>query len=171
VVGDNPDVDTTIVGDNPDVGIGILGDNPEVWINGVNINDPVAIYNVGVMGASNSWVKTQIADAVSPLQEWMSNADSLIGLTADGLAQVILTMDSNSQQIAVWFNSMGERMDGVDSYLNWRVDSLLQNQKQTYSILSDRISFYKAAFIITLAVCGAMALFSCVAVIVLWRQR
>jgi len=157
---DPPDIkaDITIVGDNADVDVDVIGDNPEVWINGININDPIAVYNV-ITGASQGWVKTQISNAITGIQDWMDEANGAINLTASGLASVILSIETTNGQVATWFSSADKRADWIEG----RLDTLADTERQDYVILTNRLDSYRTAFIIAVAGCGVLALFACVA--------
>jgi hypothetical protein len=166
VIGDEPDVSVGVEGDNPDVDIGIGGDNPEVWINGINIQDPISVCTVVVQGATNGWVLARINETVAPIEAWISDAEGLIGLTADGLAKVILLAQTNEAQIKLHEDSLGD--------LGEMIERLKANEAQDYERLTQRLDaveeHYQKVFLIVVGAFALAVIGLSVALGVLWSK-
>lgn len=145
-------VEITIDGDNSDVRVGIGGSNPEVWINGQNLNDPSIIYHES--GANESWVKGQINEAIAALYPLIEEQAARLGLTAEGLAKVIITIQGYNSQFASAssVDRIYSRLAGVNSILGdldiqiegnddrlESVDSLLSSLEETQDTFTNEM--------------------------------
>lgn len=129
VEGSGLNVTVTVVGNNSDVGVDLYGDdntanvnfhseNPSVYINGQDINQPTVIYQGGGGGVEGSWVKKKINQAVGPIYSWAEEAQARIGLTADGLAKLIMIVKDQDSQLGETSADVDDLYPKLDDFYN-----------------------------------------------------
>lgn len=152
IVGDSPEVNIGVDGDNAEITVGVgskdtkvnlltgegsevnmgVGQESIVYVNGQDVNQPTVIHHhSGESGASIYQVYQAIQKRLEPLYFWMEDRDEAIGLTMNGLAKVILTingqdsvlneqdlrLDVQEEEIAALQNSIDSKMLSLENQL------------------------------------------------------
>ncbi|GAI00256.1 unnamed protein product [marine sediment metagenome] len=134
VVGDDVEVNMGIDANNVEVNMGINSGNADIYMNGQNINQPTVIHRGGGdscdNGPSFQQVYSAIAKRLEPVYSWMEDRDGAIGLTIDGLAKVILTINGQDSALDKQSSRLDEQEKEIAALRN-SVDSKtlsLENQ-------------------------------------------
>lgn len=157
---DGLNVDIAILGDSPDVEVDIYGDDAEVWINGRNLNEPtVIIQNSGSRGTSKGWILKRIDQAVGSLYTWAGETKYMLGLTMDGLAKVIITVEAQDSQLDVASSDVDELRADLDTqttqlgnhetrlfYLDAQVEALVSEDAILQAYVTDYANYLQADY-------------------------
>jgi len=133
VVGDDVEVNVGVDANNVEVNMGINSGNAEINLNGTNVNEPTVIHHTTVQSGGIGWgeLNGRIRKVMTPVYAWMEDRDGAIGLTIDGLAKVILTingqgsaldeqssrLDEQEKEIAALRNSVDNKTLSLENQL------------------------------------------------------
>jgi len=112
------DVDIAVVGDDAEVDIEITGDNSAVIVNG-KIPFETYVYTYEPPPYNDAWIQDWAVATEQDIEELCG----ILGITADGLAQVILLAQTNNQGIAEMLVSLVEQGNIIDGLIAEQVSA------------------------------------------------
>lgn len=195
IVGDNPEVNIGVDGDDAEINVGVgskdtkvnlltgegseinmgVGQESIVYVNGQDVNQPTVIHNhSGESGASIYQVYRAIQKRLEPLYFWMEDRDEAIGLTMDGLAKVILTingqdsvLNEQSSRLDVQEEEIAALQNSIDSKMLSLENQLAVSRQHT----EDMRIVYNRNIVILFSLVGALVIMNVLAFVKLYKAK